>query len=106
MEKYQLRFFFEHAGPCFWGANDKTTERYGYAIEANALSLSDNLFDELNDLDKEYATIINWDSPADPSPWTKEQKTDFIARANIVYERIKNELGDDYEVINKVAQVI
>ena len=106
MEKYKLRFFFEYFGPCFWSANDRAREKYGYPIETEVLPLSIDLKSELNKLGDEYVTCINWDSPADPSPWTKEQEACFMARTNAAYERVKNELGSEYEVINEAVKTI
>ena len=102
MSKYQLRFFFEHGGICIWGMNSEAQEKYGYAIENDALPISENLKNELADLETEYATYLNWSFPSEPSPWTKEHKTDFEGRANAICEKLKDELGADFEIKNEV----
>jgi len=57
-------------------------------------------------LEAEYATCIDWDCPQNPSSWTKEQKNSFFSRASIAYEKLKDELGADVEIINEVSQSI
>ena len=63
MTKFKLRFFFEHAGPCVWGANDAAQERFGYAIEVDTLPITEELKNTLANLIDEYATYLNWESP-------------------------------------------
>lgn len=100
--KYKLRFWFEYGDICIWGMNDNTKERYGYAIENSSLPISKEVINELNDLEKEYQSYIDWNEPQNSSLWTEEHKHDFINRANIVYEKLKKELGADYEISNEV----
>lgn len=106
MNYYQLRFWFEHGGPCIWGMNDKTKRKYGYAIKSDSLPISINLANEINNLEEEYGTYLDWSSPQRPSSWTKEQKIDFINRANLVYNKLKNELGTKFEIINEIDKCI
>jgi len=101
MEKYQLRFYFEHGGICIWGMNDSAKEKYGYAIETSVLPISDSLKVELNLLEEDYATYLDWDDPAGPSLWSEEKKNSFLNVANRAYEKLKNELGLEFEVLNE-----
>jgi len=101
MEKYKIRFFFDYGGPCFWCASDRAYEKWGYPIEIEQLPLSDDLKRELNDLDREYRSYFNIEYLPDPLSWTKEQEVRFIAKTNTIYERVKNELGEEYEVVNE-----
>ena len=103
MEKYHLRFFFEPASSCVWSANDAAQEKFGYAIEVDSLPISEDLKKILADLTEEYATYLNWDSPADPSLWSEEKKSRFIGSAHMAYERFAKELGESYEVKNELA---
>ena len=66
------------------------------------LPISKELINELKSLVDEFSTSLDWDYPPDPSPWTKEEFIDFFNRAEIVYEKLKNELGANYTVINKI----
>lgn len=106
MCKYQLRFWFEHGGTCIWGINDSAKGKYGYPIKSDNLPISKELVNELNILEEEYTTYLDWDYPPNPSPWTIEHKTDFINRATVVYTKLKSELGSDFEIVNEVSQCI
>ncbi len=104
--KYKLRFWFEHGGICLWSMNDEAREKYGYPIKNEKLPLSRDLVDELNALEKEYGTYLNWDCPTDPSSWSEEHKRSFLRRAAQAYEKLKTELGNDYCLSNEVAQSV
>ena len=101
-----LRFWFEHGGICIWGINDNAQEKYGYAIENSELPISKTLIVELNTLESEYATYLDWEYPPNPSPWTEDEKADFLNRANIAYEKLKCELGSDYDVENEAYRCV
>jgi hypothetical protein len=106
LSKYYLRFWFEHGGFCIWSINNQANEKYGYAINNKSLPISKDLLKEIDNLEEEYATYLNWNCPQNPSQWTKEQKTDFYDKANKVYLKLKEELGSDYEIVNEVSQCI
>ena len=106
MSKYQLRFWFEHGGICIWGMNEKAKEEYGYSIENDSLPISKDLLAELNALEDEYATYLEWDCPQDPSPWTNEQKVDFLSRATSAYEKLRDELGSEFEITNEASRSV
>lgn len=106
MKKYQLRFWFEHCGPCLWGMNDKAKKKYGYAIRPCDLPLSKELINELGALEQEYHTYLNWDCPSDPSPWTEAHKKDFLCRATMAFHKLEAELGAEYEVLNETQSCV
>ena len=106
MSKYQLRFWFEHGGTCIWGMNTMAKEKYGYPIKNEVLPISAELIKKLNALEQEYATYLDWECPSNPSPWTIEQKTDFLNKTTAIYEKLKTELGSDFELINEVSQCV
>lgn len=94
MNKYQLCFFFDYGGYCLWG-NDG-------GVNYNSLPISVGLKSELNAMNAEFSTSLDWDDPKSPSPWTKEYSIDFNNRATIVYEKLKAELGSNYELKNEL----
>jgi len=106
MSKYHLKFWFEHGGICIWGNNEAAESKYGYAIEQKMLPISADLIEELNDLEDEYVSYLDRDYPPNPSPWTDEQKVDFLKRANLAYEKLKDELGVDFKVENNLLECV
>jgi hypothetical protein len=77
MSKYELKFWFEHGGTCVRGKNDSAKEKYGYVIDNEKLPVSKELIEELNDLEEEYSTYLDWNEPQNPSSWSEEQKKGF-----------------------------
>ena len=103
---YKLEFWFEHGGSCLWSSNEESNKEYGYAVNTQKLPLSELTRKNISDLECEYHSYLNWEYPPDPSPWTEEHKRDFLRRATNVYHKIVNELGENYEVINKLDSCI
>ena len=99
--KYVLQFFFEYGGYCLWAGDKLTEAKFGYPIANEKLPISQGLVNELYSLEKEFQTILNWDNPAAPSPWTEEHKCNFAKRARDAFERLVIELGADFEVKNE-----
>jgi len=83
--------------------NVSAKDTYGYPITNRKLPISSDLVAELDAMEDEYGTYLDWSCPQDPSPWTAEQKLDFLTRANVAYEKLKDELGEEYEITNEVA---
>ena len=91
--KQVIWFFFDWgADTCLWNDDDG-------ALDYDKFNLSEDLKNTLINMAKEYQTALNWDYPPDPSPWTAEQKEDFMNRSKIVYQQIVNELGEKFEVL-------
>jgi len=86
--------------------NDEAKEKYGYPIENDRLPISEGLINELNSLEVEYATYLDWSCPSNPSLWTEEHKADFVCRATSVYRKLKDELGADFQLENSVKLCI
>jgi hypothetical protein len=51
---------------------------------------------------KEYDTCLNWDNPADVTPWTLQQIESFRSRATSLYNRLVCELGQGIKIENRV----
>ena len=95
MDKKTVRFTFDYTC-CLWIDG-------GGLANYDALPLSKSLIEELTSLDDEFITSLG-DYPPDPSPWTKEKFLDFFNRAELVYEKLKNELEPKYIVISGLEE--
>jgi len=103
---YEIRFWFEHGGPCLWSLNRETKDKYGYPISKLELPLSESTLIKLNCLKEEYHSYLNWDAPASPSAWSEDHKKDFIVRGNDVYSILVKELGDVFQVRNEITSSV
>jgi len=101
MIKYKMSFYFDFGGACIWDDGFKG----GAIMNIRRLPISTELVGELENLMYEYSGYLDWDYPPNPSPWSKEEKIDFLRRSTIVYEKLRNELGSEYEIINKVREL-
>lgn len=97
-EKYVLDYWFEWRGPCLWGGNIKAQEKYDYAINIDDLPLSPQIKERVEAMIRWHDTALDWDNPGGDSPWTDEESERFEKAATELYEDLKKELGDKYEI--------
>ena len=103
MPQYELRYFFDAgSGVCLWSANDDARERFGYPVDIDALGLSQNLRCSALYLVHWYDTSIDWSSPADPSPWSEDERVRFDTAARSFLGGLRQFLGPDFEIRNEV----
>lgn len=53
-DPFIMNFWFEHGGHCLWPANDKSREKFGYAVDNSCLPVSRSLIEEMNDMELEF----------------------------------------------------
>jgi hypothetical protein len=99
MGRYRVRLMFEWGGGCLWCGNDTARERFGVGNIEDSLPLSSQTRQRLKELSAWHDQSLNWDYPPDPGPWTAEESERFEAAAREVLERIRCELGDEFEVV-------
>ena len=75
---YELRFWFEHGGTCLWSKNDEAREKYGYAVDFYALPISSQPMNELESLENEYSTILDWAVLQNPLLWDEEKSITLL----------------------------
>jgi hypothetical protein len=95
---YVLRFFFDYGGTCLWAANDAARERFGYPVELSELSIPEELRHELQRAGERFDTSLDWDNPAGPSPWSKEDSEQFTELTDRLLGRLRVALGPNFEI--------
>jgi len=75
----------------------------GILLGNSELPISQNLEKELDFMIVEYDTSLDWEYPPDAFPCAAKHKTVFLRRAAYLHERLKQELGPDFEVSYEVA---
>lgn len=87
-----IRFFFD------WGTDQCLWDHEGL-MNLDRLGISESLCATLRNMGDEMQSAMNRDDPTAPSPWSPEQKADFIRRAKNAYQQLCRELGGQYEII-------
>ncbi|MFE7524914.1 hypothetical protein ACFU7Y_04260 [Kitasatospora sp. NPDC057542] len=99
---YHLRFFFEYGvdTPLWPGppGDPDLDSPYGYPCAPEKLPITPATRNELTRLADLYQSSLDWDHPAGPSPWTRDQQESFRSEAGIALEALRHELGDDWTV--------
>jgi len=101
---YRLRFFFDlGAGVCFWSNNDDAYERFGdYPVFLEDLPLTTQTRAAGNALIERFDTSLDWEYPPNPSPWTQEEKRSFHHKALAWFDLVGEELGNEYDLVNRL----
>jgi hypothetical protein len=97
--RYRIRLMFEWGGGCLWCGNAAARDAFGVGDIEDCLPLSAGTRRRLEELSVWHDTALNWDDPAGPSPWTPDDDARFDAAATEILERIRAELGPDFQVI-------
>lgn len=99
--KYGFEFGNNHS--CLTSVNEEAVIFFGgYIVNNDSITIDRGLALRLISLCKEYQSSLNWESPQDTSPWTREQKVDFQKRSKQAYNDLLEQLGDGYDVIYDV----
>lgn len=98
----RLRYFFDPgSGICLWAADEESRVLFGYPVELENLNLSQDTVALGNRLISLFDGSINLDDPAGASPWSEEQKSQFVRETVVFYERLVAELGVGFTVVNE-----
>jgi hypothetical protein len=98
-------FFSAGSGTCLWSKNAPTHERFNYPIGIEALPLPKLLKEEIQQLVLRYDQFIDWSNPGGPSPWNKSEKDEFDAWVERVILRLREELGDDFLLLDQYTRL-
>lgn len=101
MPLYRIRFFFDWGCTLFWSGNSEARERFGYAIEPEALPLSCATIEEAYRLSAWHDRSVDQHHPMNPGPWRQEECDRFNAAVRELFERAHAELGEDFELVTE-----
>lgn len=96
--RYRIRLMFEWGGGCLWCGNDAARDAFDVGDIEDRLPLSAETRQRLEELSAWHDTALDWDDPGGPSPWTPDEDARFDHAAAEVLERIRGELGPDFQV--------
>jgi hypothetical protein len=97
--RYVVRLMFEWRGGTLWCGNDAALDAFDVGHIEDRLPLSPETREHLERLSVWHDTALDWDDPAGPSPWDADEEARFEAAAAEVLERVRAELGPEFEVV-------
>jgi hypothetical protein len=89
---------FAWGGGCLWCGNDAARDAFDVGPVEDRLALSAGTRKRLEELSVWHDTALDWDDPAGPSAWTPDEDARFDHAASEILERIRQELGREFEV--------
>lgn len=93
---YKIQFMFDYgAHSCLWDAEEGL-------LPMERFPISEALIEKLESLSIEYNSILNWDDPASGFIWTTEQIENFRVRAQLAYDNLVSELGEQFQIQNLI----
>ena len=101
-----LRLFFDAgSGVCLWAQDEEAKQRFGYAVDLEALNLPRDLHADLVRLIADYDAMIDWDNPgaaadidAGPTSFGYEPDAALRDRVLALLPRLRGALGPGFAV--------
>lgn len=100
MAKYKIKFMPEYHSTSLWSVSDSAHDAFGLLIRYEMVSLSEKLIEELREFDARIFELIDWDNPGGECPLSEHEREELYATGQKLLERLKSELGDDFEIID------
>jgi hypothetical protein len=120
-KKYKCRFFFDYSsGGCLWLDNIQDHDKFSNPIDARIYDLKGNLlynpedllplsketFLLIEELDRLYLESFDRDYSQKHYHWKQSQYDDFNYKVDVLFNKIKNELEKDFEIINEQEKIM
>jgi hypothetical protein len=100
----RLRYFFDPgSGICLWAADEEARAQFGYPVALEKLPLADDTMALGNQLIASFDTSLDWNDPAGESPWSEEQRAEFMRKSEQFYSKLVSELTPRFTVVNEVC---
>jgi len=101
MKKYTIKFMPEYNATSLWAVSDSAYEDLGIGIKYKKLNLSEELIEKLEKFDDCIMGLIDWKNPGGESPLSAEERESIWNEGQLLLERIRAELIDDFEIIDE-----
>jgi hypothetical protein len=99
MPRYVLRYFFDPgSGICLWSANGVAREKFDYPVELSTLGLPESVLQQAADVMAWHDTSMDWSNPANPSPWSEEERARFHSASQTLLSTLRQQLGSEFEI--------
>lgn len=108
MAKMVLRYWYEWMSESpFVPGNAAAVAKYGMGpVDMHALPLSDEVAAEVMGMCEWWLEAVGYDYTLATSEWTKADFEEFWAESDKLLARVREDLGDAYEVIDVIDRAI
>lgn len=98
-DRYIIKFWIEFGGEFLWGVNEKARAKFGYPVDINELTVSNELKKEIEKMCNDHDSYV-LDEIEDGKEWNKEAQKRFVEEIEKpIFDKLQNELGDEYCLI-------
>lgn len=101
MKKYTIKFMPEYNATSLWAVSNSAYEDLGIGIKYKKLKLSKDLIDKLELFDERIMGLIDSENPGGESPLSSEERESIWNEGQLLLERIRAELLDEFEIIDE-----
>ena len=98
-DRYIIKFWIDFGGEFLWSVNEKARAKFGYPVDVNDLTLSDELKNEIEKMCNEHDSYILGEVD-DGKVWDDEARNKFIKDVEKpIFDKLAKELGEEYHLI-------
>lgn len=96
----KLKFMLDYTESPFWAIDEEAKVKYGYNVDLKDLKLKKNTVIRIKSIIKLFHQKLNPVYQIFPSFWSGRMNLFFQMFINQVYNEIKSEIGNKFELIN------
>ena len=101
MKKYTIKFMPEYNATSLWAVSNSAYEDLGIGIKYKKLKLSKDFIDKLELFDERIMGLSDSENPGGESPLSSEERESIWNEGQLLLERIRAELLDEFEIIDE-----
>ena len=98
-DRYIIKFWIEFGGEFLWSVNEKARAKFGYPVDVNDLTLSDELKNEIEQMCNDHDSYVLGEVD-DGKVWSDEARNKFIEDVEKpIFDKLEKELGEEYHLL-------
>ena len=97
--RYIIKFWIDFGGAFLWSVNEKARAKFGYPVDVNDLTISDELKNEIEQMCNDHDSYVLGEVD-DGKVWNDEARNIFIKDVEKpIFDKLEKELGEEYHLI-------
>ena len=98
-DRYIIKFWIDFGGEFLWSVNEKARAKFGYPVDVNDLTLSDELKNEIEQMCNDHDSYVLGEVD-DGKVWSDEARNKFIEDVEKpIFDKLEKELGEEYHLL-------